>query len=337
MVRTGLPEAELWLSAHLTGSGDVVHLCSPDGAHEHFVTCGADCSVQLRDAATLSPLDGDTGVVGHHDSGVNALAAARATGRLATGCEDGQVRLFSYPEGALLALAARFTLPVRALAFTADGATLAAGGDDDVVRLYDTSGDGEACPLRHTLTGTFRAVRSLAFDPKVRALAALAAWISQRERAAGACARARVQQAREQRRERLAGKRGVCQRVFARAAPHTARRAPPAAPPRLRASRLKPHSPLTPRACFPCFSARVIRASSSRRATRTARCSCGMLPAARWCATWARLRPTLRATRSGTRTTAWRGRRTGRASRAPGATTTSSSFRATTTGQRRRV
>jgi chromosome transmission fidelity protein 4 len=107
--------------------------------------------------------------VGHHDAGVCAVAAARSGARFATGCEDGQVRVFAYPGGGLQAIATRFTLPVRALAFSADGDVLAAGGDDDSIRILDVA--GEDCPLRHTLTGTFRAVRSLAFDPKARGCA----------------------------------------------------------------------------------------------------------------------------------------------------------------------
>ena len=165
MGKTGLPEAEAFLFAHIGGEGALVHIASADGAHEHFLTGGADCVAHLRSPDTLAA--GEGAGVGHHDAGVTALAAARAGDRFATGCEDGQVRLFAYPAGELQAIATRFTLPVRALAFSCDGALLAAGGDEDAIRLLDVSGDEPA--VRHTLQGAFRAVRSLAFDPKARA------------------------------------------------------------------------------------------------------------------------------------------------------------------------
>jgi chromosome transmission fidelity protein 4 len=168
MGKTGLPEAEAFLFAHMSGDGDLVHVCSADGETSHFLTGGADCVAHLRSPATLAAA-GEAAGVGHHDAGVTALAAPRSGARFATGCEDGQVRVFSYPGGELAAIATRFTLPVRALAFSNDGALLAAGGDEDTIRLLDVSGEEPA--LRHTLQGTFRAVRSLAFDAKVRARA----------------------------------------------------------------------------------------------------------------------------------------------------------------------
>ena len=166
MGKTGFPEAEAFLFAHMSGDGDLVYVSGADGATEHFLTGGADCVAHLRSPTTLAAA-GEAAGVGHHDAGVTALAASRRGDRFATACEDGQVRLFAYPDGELQAIATRFTLPVRALAFSADGTLLAAGGDEDAIRLLDVSGDEPA--VRHTLQGTFRAVRSVSFDPTARA------------------------------------------------------------------------------------------------------------------------------------------------------------------------
>src|SRR5262249_7618379 len=60
-------------------------------------------------------------------------------------------------------------LAVNAVAFSSDGATLAAACSDDVIRLWDiASGD-----LRLTFSGHVGAVRRLAFTPDGRTLASL--------------------------------------------------------------------------------------------------------------------------------------------------------------------
>ena len=55
MGKTGLPEAEAFLFAHMGGEGALVHIASADGAHEHFLTGGADCVAHLRSPDTLAP------------------------------------------------------------------------------------------------------------------------------------------------------------------------------------------------------------------------------------------------------------------------------------------
>jgi chromosome transmission fidelity protein 4 len=56
----------------------------------------------------------------------------------------------------------RFTLPLRALAFSATGGTLAAGGDDDGIRLISVAD----ASISQVLRGHNGSVSSLAFDPR---------------------------------------------------------------------------------------------------------------------------------------------------------------------------
>ena len=72
-------------------------------------------------------------------------------------------QVFTLPDLAFTAVATRFTLPPRALAFSPDGATLAAAGDDEGIKLIDLSGgEGGGAP---------RVVRTLPASPYVRCLA----------------------------------------------------------------------------------------------------------------------------------------------------------------------
>jgi WD40 repeat protein len=56
----------------------------------------------------------------------------------------------------------RFTLPVRALAYSADGAFLAAGGEDSTVKVIKMADRSVA----HELATRSKCTKSIAFDPK---------------------------------------------------------------------------------------------------------------------------------------------------------------------------
>ena len=155
-----------WLVAHMAGDGCLARVTASDGATS-FLSGGIDCTLHLHTPASLS-LVSDAGV-GHHEAGITALAASPNGTVFASGCEDGAVRLFAYPSTQLLAMPTRFSLPVRALALSPDGTTLVAGGDDEEIRVVDVS-KPEECSVKHSLRHPGQQpLRSVAFNPLVRA------------------------------------------------------------------------------------------------------------------------------------------------------------------------
>nr|CAB3498110.1 unnamed protein product [Digitaria exilis] len=146
-------------------------LCSaawgPGG--QHVVTASAaDTAVLIHDAAAL--LAGGRGsglapltMIRLHKDGVTALAIAPgAGGSLASGSIDHSVKFFTFPEGKFQSNVARFTLPIRSLAFNKKGTLLAAAGDDDGIKLIATIDN----TISKVLKGHKGSVTGLAFDPK---------------------------------------------------------------------------------------------------------------------------------------------------------------------------
>ncbi len=60
---------------------------------------------------------------------------------------------------------------VRSVAFSPDGRTLAAGGDDETVRLWNVTDPDAATPVGEPLAGHTGLVHSVAFSPDGRTLA----------------------------------------------------------------------------------------------------------------------------------------------------------------------
>lgn len=154
---------------------------SPDG--KSLAAGAGDGTVRVwrpdRPAATAT-LRGPT-------SAVYGLSFAPDGRRLAAGSADGGVYLWpdaadgsgrpgaadgSGKPGAAPVRLDGFTAPVHAVAFRPDGATLAAGGEDRSVRLWDTTAaTGPPAPHAHPLTGPSGPVLALAFTPDGRHLA----------------------------------------------------------------------------------------------------------------------------------------------------------------------
>ncbi|KAI4963768.1 hypothetical protein ZWY2020_010531 [Hordeum vulgare] len=182
--------------AHKAGSGSPAFCSvawSPGG--QHVVTASAaDVAILIHDAAAVSAAGtgargsgsaaasaAGTGARGSgsaaavatirlHKDGVTAVALAPGSGgSLASGSIDHSVKFYSFPDGTFQSNVARFTLPIRSLAFNKKGALLAAAGDDDGIKLIATVDN----TISKVLKGHKGSVTGLAFDPKNDYLASI--------------------------------------------------------------------------------------------------------------------------------------------------------------------
>jgi WD40 repeat protein/tRNA A-37 threonylcarbamoyl transferase component Bud32 len=96
-----------------------------------------------------------------HRGGVQRAAYSPASRLLATGGQDGTVRLLEPDGGALRRILVGHAGAVTALAWSPDGTALASGGADRTIRIWDAA----AGRPRHTLRGHRAAVRNLAWSP----------------------------------------------------------------------------------------------------------------------------------------------------------------------------
>ena len=111
-----------WEYGHVAGACDIAH-GRVDGKTK-IVTCGADSLVCVRDGETKEP---ETTFDEHEDC-VNALAMSPCGTRVATASGDYSVKTFSLETKAFEGNVTRFTLPVHAIAWSADGKYVAMAG-----------------------------------------------------------------------------------------------------------------------------------------------------------------------------------------------------------------
>ena len=157
-----------WNFGHVAGACDVGYLGVGDDAK--LVTCGADNAVYVR-----NPTSGEVehSFTETHGDAVNVLCVAPNGGdKFVTGSDDCSVKLFSF-DGTKIAgefekNVTRFSLPVRALAWSTDGTFLAAGGEDSMVKVVDMSDNSIAMELPHR----GKCIKSVSFDPKGEFLSA---------------------------------------------------------------------------------------------------------------------------------------------------------------------
>jgi WD40 repeat protein len=166
-------------------SGGLLSVLHEQGAAVTDVELSRDgsllaCSFRNGTAKVLS-LAGNTGwTLPGHDSPVNSVAFDRDGKFVATGSEDGRVRVFHARTSERRLDLSGHRRPVKALGFHTDGRRLASLSDDGAIRIWDLATGRELLALR---TGSGMASRlnvasspgswRLAFGPNEGALAAV--------------------------------------------------------------------------------------------------------------------------------------------------------------------
>ncbi|KAI3761259.1 hypothetical protein L1987_51671 [Smallanthus sonchifolius] len=138
-----------------------------DRTAEHIVTASSsDVSISIHDALlpSIAPK-----FLRNHKDGVTVLALSPNSTCLASGSSDRSVKLYKFPGGEFESNISRFTLPIRALSFNRQGTMLAAGGDDDGIKLINTI-DGS---IARVLKGHRGSITGIAFDPNSEYLASV--------------------------------------------------------------------------------------------------------------------------------------------------------------------
>jgi WD40 repeat protein len=174
----GGSNVELWsaagrtlLATHALPSGDVANGLA-FGSTGVVAAALSDGTVVLLDGTTLSPIGAPLPVI--TGPGNAESVAFSPDGRLlATGADDGSVRLFDVSDPAhprQVADVHGSGTPVYTVTFAPDGATIAAASTDNVVRLWRVSGDGLALAGK-PLGGMASYAIGLAFSPNSKTLA----------------------------------------------------------------------------------------------------------------------------------------------------------------------
>jgi WD40 repeat protein len=106
-----------------------------------------------------------------HNGAIRAVAFSSDGSRLASGGNDGSVRLWDSRSQLPIADAVEHTGAVQTVSFSSDGRTLASGGDDGSVRLWDVHSEPQSLRQLTSLLGPTDRILGVAFSPDGRTLA----------------------------------------------------------------------------------------------------------------------------------------------------------------------
>ncbi|PSC69197.1 WD repeat and HMG-box DNA-binding 1 isoform B [Micractinium conductrix] len=147
--------------AHAAGLCSVVWLPGGGSGAAALLTAGPDGRLCYRKPEAPGEVLKDIENSRQGDKAAVHCLAATAGRPVLTGDDQNFVKCYSHPAGELINVATRFTLPVRALALSASGLNLAAGGDDEGLKLVDVESYRVFRQLKSQAY-----TRSLAWDPE---------------------------------------------------------------------------------------------------------------------------------------------------------------------------
>ncbi|TKC49874.1 hypothetical protein EI555_007589, partial [Monodon monoceros] len=136
---------------HTEGHTDVCF----DDSGSCIVTCGSDGDVRIWEDLD----DDDPKSI---NVGEKAYSCALKNGKLVTAVSNNTVQVHTFPEGVPDGILTRFTTNANHVVFNGDGAKIAAGSSDFLVKVVDVVD----CSQQKTFRGHDAPVLSLSFDPK---------------------------------------------------------------------------------------------------------------------------------------------------------------------------
>ncbi|XP_066198427.1 WD repeat and HMG-box DNA-binding protein 1 [Saccopteryx leptura] len=136
---------------HTEGHTDVCF----DDSGSCIVTCGSDGDVRIWEDLD----DDDPKSI---NVGEKAYSCALKNGKLVTAASNNTVQVYTFPEGDPDGILTRFTTNANHVVFNSDGAKIAAGSGDFLVKVVDVMD----CSQQKTFRGHDAPVLSLSFDPK---------------------------------------------------------------------------------------------------------------------------------------------------------------------------
>jgi chromosome transmission fidelity protein 4 len=162
-----------FVQAHEAGYCDVAYVVRADSTVT-LVTCGKEgklCYRSLEEPENIiQSVETFNKASGEPVAALTSIVASPMSDRLCIADDRNFVKVFTFPEGNLHAVATRFTLPARCLAYSPSGLNLAASGDDEGIKLVDLAGG----KVFRTLPSD-EYTRGLAYDPEGDFIAAISA------------------------------------------------------------------------------------------------------------------------------------------------------------------